>query len=401
MTAAPAGHPLSVARHSLPVADQSPSVADAWRKWRVPIAVVVIVLLGGIVIALLQPRALVAGDLDPADPGPFGTHALTAILAARGTTVTRTITPAAAEAAARPTDATLVVTTPELLTARQLAGLAGLPGDLVIVQPDRAALAALAPAVTLAGASPVRPASPGCGLPAAQLAGSADLGGQRLRVTVPGALGCYPVRGLPSLVQYAAAGRMITVLGSGQPLTNGSLARLGNAALALNLLGGESRVVWLVPGPGALGAGPAGQPKSLTSLIPLSAYLVAIQLAIAVLLAALWRGRRLGPLVSEPLPTVVRATETVEGHARLYQARRARDRAASALRTATSRRMAQLLGLPPGARPNALAQALAQRSRRQPAEIEALLSGPAPGNDRALAALADELDALEREVRTQ
>jgi hypothetical protein len=44
-------------------------------------------------------------------------------------------------------------------------------------------------------------------------------------------------------------------------------------------------------------------------------------------------------------------------------------------------------------------QALAGRSRRSPAEIEALLFGPAPGDDRALTAFAADLDALEREVR--
>ena len=88
-------------------------------------------------------------------------------------------------------------------------------------------------------------------------------------------------------MRYSSAGRVITVLGTGNPLTNGSLARQGNAALALNLLGTRSRVVWLVPGLGLAGA--AGGQKSLTQLIPLPAYLVVIQLCIAVVLAALWR----------------------------------------------------------------------------------------------------------------
>ncbi len=66
--------------------------------------------------------------------------------------------------------------------------------------------------------------------------------------------------------------------------------------------------------------------------MPLAAWLVAIQLGVALLLAALWRARRLGPLVTERLPVVVRASETVEGHARLYRSRRARDRVAATLR---------------------------------------------------------------------
>ena len=58
---------------------------------------------------------------------------------------------------------------------------------------------------------------------------------------------CYP--GTAGLAGRYLAGRTITVLGTGDPLTNASLARQGNAALALNLLGARSRVVWLVPGP--------------------------------------------------------------------------------------------------------------------------------------------------------
>src|SRR5690606_41722785 len=56
-------------------------------------------------------------------------------------------------------------------------------------------------------------------------------------------------------------------------------------------------------------------------------------LIVVVVLLAWWQGRRLGPLVTEPLPVVVRASETVEGRGRLYRSRRARDRAAEALRT--------------------------------------------------------------------
>jgi hypothetical protein len=379
------------------------TAAPPSRQWRGPIALVALVLLGGAVIALLQSRPVtLIGNLDPADPGPSGTHALADLLAARGTTVIRAITPAAAEAAARSAAATLVVTSPGLLTARQLAALARVPGDRVLVAPDPVALTALAPRVAAAGGAPVRPVPPDCPLAAARLAGNADLGGLRLRAAPAGTVRCYPSAGLPALVRYGADGRVVTVLGTGLPLTNQALARLGNAALALNLLDTRSRVVWLVPGPGIpAGAGPAAAPRPLTSLIPAAAYLVALQLVIAVVAAALWRARRLGPLVPEPLPVVVRAAETVDGHARLYQARRARGRAASALRAAMLSRTAPALGLPSGARPGAQAQALAARSGRDPAQLEELLFGPAPRDDGALAALADDLDALEREVRAQ
>jgi hypothetical protein len=391
----------------------SPTAADLWRQWRVPLALVALILLGGTVIALLQLTTVNTGYLDPAGTDASGTHALAAILSDWGDTVVRAITPAAAEAAAAeaatagPGGVTLVITSPGLLTTPQLASLARAPADRVLVQPDRAALTALAPQVGLAGTAPVQGLPPGCGLAAAQLAGNADMGGLRLdlragsRPTPVGPALCYPTGGSASLVRYTALGRVITVLGTGNALTNGSLARLGNAALALNLLGARSRVVWLVPGPGLPGGGLTRRPTTLLGLIPLPAYLVTIQLGLAVVLAALWRARRLGPLVPEPLPVVIRASETTEGHAGLYRSRRARGRAAAALRAAMLARTLPVLGLAADAPPGGLISAVAARSGSAAAAIEAMLFGPEPGDDAALVRLADDLDALEREVRRQ
>jgi hypothetical protein len=403
-TAPPAARAAGRGPRSAP---DSASAADIWRRWRVPLAIIVVVLIGGTVIALLRPAAPATGYLDPSGDGPFGTHALADILAVRGHHVIRTVTAVAAAAAAGQGNATLVITSPQYLTRPQLSTLAQVRGPLVIVEPDDSALAVLAPGTTLAAGTagpPIGPARPECALAAAQLAGSADMGGLGLRLQpgISGAASCYPMDGRPSLVQYSPGGRLITLLGTGEPLTNLTLDRLGNAALALNLLGTSPRVVWLVPTPAIVaGAGPAGGQKSLTSLLPLGADLVTIQLCIAVLLAALWRARRLGPLVPEQLPVVVRASETVEGHARLYQSRRARGRAAAALRAAMLHRVTPAVGLAHGAHPDAVTAAFAARSGLSPAKIEMMLFGPAPGSDATLVALADDLDALEREVRAQ
>jgi hypothetical protein len=369
---------------------------------------VALILLGGTVTALLKPTAVITGYLDPAGTDAQGARALADILSDRGDKVVRVVTPAAAAAtaAAGPGGVTLVITSPRLLSAQQLASLARIAADRVLVGPDRAALAALAPEVRLAGTAPVQALRPGCGLAAAQLAGNADLGGLRLGLrSAARALGspklCYPTGGSASLVRYTASGRVITVLGSGNALTNGSLAQLGNASLAINLLGGRSRIVWLVPEPVPPGGALPGHPKSLLSLIPLPAYLVAIQLGVAAVLAALWRARRLGPLVAERLPVVVRASETAEGHAGLYRSRRARGRAAAALRAAMLARTLPALGLAPDARPGEVISALSARSGSGGKAIEAMLFGPAPRDDAALIALADDLDALEREVRSR
>lgn len=378
-----------------------------WRRWRAPAALVAVILLGGVVIALLQPAAASSRPLDPRNLGGDGTHALAALLAGRGTRVTVAGTAAAALAQARPARSAVIVTDPGLLTSGSLGQLAAAQADLLVVAPSRRALLALAPGVTPAGLAPVASRRPGCGWPGARLAGTADTGGVLLNSSVRGAWRCYPAAsgrgggtgpgtGYASLVRYASHGRIITVLGTGTPLTNGYLAAGGNAALALNLVAADSRVVWLLPAPA-----PPAAASSVPSLIPGPMYLVLAELAIAAVLAALWRMRRFGPLVAEPLPVVVRASETVEGHGRLYRSRRARGRAAAALRTATLARITARTGMPAGTPPEAVCQELAGRTGRTAGEIRDMLFGPEPGDDSGLIRLAADLDTLEGQVLTR
>jgi hypothetical protein len=365
--------------------------------------VVALVLLGGILVALAKPARPTAGYLDPGNPGPQGTRALAALLGQRGQPVVRVGSAAAARAALRGTAATLVLTSPYLLTAGQLSGLVAAVRNIVVVEPDSTALTVLTqgrpagPRPRVAGAAETRPVRPGCTLAAATVAGNALMGGVLIQDRAAGGWQCYRVNGHPSLVRYTAGGRSVTLLGTGAPLSNSGLAQRGDAALALNLLRGSPRIVWLVP---SLTAAPGDQ-KSLLQEIPGPAYLVAMQLLIAAGLAALWRMRRLGPLVAEPMPVVVRAAETVEGHGRLYQSRRSRDRAAAVLRAAAVRRITARLALPATADSDAVSTAVAAVTGRDAGAVRAVLYGPAPRDDSALVALGRDLDALEEEVRTQ
>ena len=376
-----------------------------WRRWRAPAAVVAIILAGGVVIAMLQVGPPATGQLDPRSVGPGGTHALAALLAGQGKHVSTAVTAAAALEPARGAHTALVITHPGLLGTSSLLELAATRADLLIVAPSPRALRDLTSDVAVAARAPVASRAPGCTWPGARLAGPADMGGLLLRSAAPGGWRCYPVSraaGEPgryaSLVRYRSGGRIVTVLGTGAPLTNRYLGRDGNASLALNLLTGDSRIVWLVPGPVAA----AGQgSRSVSGLIPAPVYLVCVEIAVALVLAALWRMRRFGPLVFEPLPVVVRASETAEGHGRLYRSRHARGRAAAALRAASVARITARTGLPPAASPEAVCRELARRTGRGEQQIQALLFGPAPGDDAALVKLAHDLDALEGQVFTE
>lgn len=373
------------------------SVAGPVRRWSGIVVLAGVVVAAGAVIALLTPRAS-ASYLDPEGTSDTGGHALADLLTARGQHVVRESAPAAAEPVATgPASALELITSPQLLTSVQLNLAARFQGDILLVGPDSRALRALAPRVRIVGKpATVAVAEPACTAAPAVLAGDAYLGGSVLSTADAAVRTCYPPPAEGSgylLAQYRAGSRTITVLGSGAPLTNQYLARDGDAALALNLLRQASTITWIVPSPAALPAQAAAGQRSFFSLVPWPAYLIAIQLAIAAGLAAAWRARRLGPLVAERIPVVVRATETVEGHGRLYQARRARGRAAGELRAAATARIARLTGgeASPGT--------LAARTGQDASEIEALLAGPPPASDQELVTLAAQLDTLTRKIR--
>jgi hypothetical protein len=95
---------------------------------------------------------------------------------------------------------------------------------------------------------------------------------------------------------------------------------------------------------------------------------------------------------------VVRASETVEGRGRLYRSRRARDRAADALRTATLQRLAPRLGLGAGAPASTVVSTVAQRSSADAQFVSYHLYGPPPATDHDLLQLARALDEIERQV---
>ena len=132
----------------------------------------------------------------------------------------------------------------------------------------------------------------------------------------------------------------------------------GHAALAMNVAGTAPRLIWYAP---QRSEGESGGSATIFDLIPDQVGWIFWQLCLAVGLLAVWRARRLGPLVAEDLPVVVRASETVEGRGRLYRSRRAADRAADALRTAALQRMLPRLGLAHNASPPAVVQTVAAR----------------------------------------
>lgn len=337
----------------------SPTARGIWGKARLWVVLGVAILVAAIA-TVLAARPSEGGALDPRSYKPEGSRALAQILTRQGVRVEHT------EEVSDVEGATLFVVRPDLVAPERLMQISGRAALTVLVAPD----------------GPVRRVEvqsrqPGCEF--AEKIGSATTGG----IQYEGEERCYD----STLVR---SGNMITI-GTGAPFTNDELDEDGNAALALKLLGQHERLVWYTPSVADL-----AQQKTMSDLMPDSWKFGALQLALAAVVIALWRARRLGPVVTERLPVIVRAAETVEGRARLYRRSRAAGHAAAVLRQAARDRLNPLLGLPLSADPT---EEIVNRTGRPEPQVRALLHDQGPVDDRALVALIDELDALENEVR--
>lgn len=337
----------------------SPTAQGVWARARLWLLLGVAIVATAVLVVLGSARSE-GGSLDPRSYRPDGSRALAQLLEQQGVRVEHT------DDASDVDGATLFVTHPDLLAPERLMDLSGRAATTVLVAPDGPD-----------GRVEVETREPGCEL--AAKAGSATTGG----IQYKGAESCYD----STLVRD---GNMVTI-GTGAPFTNDELDAEGNAALAMKLLGQHERLVWYTPSVADL-----SRQRTMSDLMPDGWKFGALQLALAAVVISLWRARRLGPVVTEPLPVVVRAAETVEGRARLYRRSLASDHAASVLRQATRDRLNPLLGLPVGEDP---AQEIARRTGRPETEVRALLHGEGPVDDRGLVDLIDELDVLENEVR--
>jgi Domain of unknown function (DUF4350) len=367
-------------------------VLRRWLFWIVAIAVAVVVTLLSVGVV----RSTSVGDpLSASSPTPTGAKALVEVLRQQGVTVIETTSLAATKRAATDDAAILVYDPNSYLADAALHELRDESSDLVLLAPDFDALQVLAPGVAHAGTvSGTRDAE--CSLPAAIKAGSITTKGEGYRATAPAAVGCFPTKGsVYSVVRVTDGGRTTTVVGAASAFENGQIAAAGNAALALNLLGERSRLLWYLP---SATDAPGGSAPTLAELTPpwLTGFiLLALLTGIA---AALWRGRRLGALVIENLPVTVRASETMEGRARLYASSGAHLHALDALRIGTIDRLARVLGQPRIATVEEVVAAAASVSGDDLSTLTDLLVTIEPANDADLVRLSDDLLRLEARV---
>jgi len=406
-TAPGADAPTLAAPGQAPPRDLTSGVKPFRRKrprWFTPLIVVCLLLAATLAVTVINPDGRGnTDDLDPANPGFSGAQGLAHVLSDHGISVT--VVRSQRELLHQTVDgATTVVITSTIhlsgRTAKAALTHSASAASVVLLDPDPEVIKGMGLPVDshLTGLANV---AAGC---TSAVVGKDFRLAQAGRAYTPtasgsGATTCFPDKsdGGGAMVSLpAAAGRPpVILLGEDSLISNGAILDSDNAAIALHLFGQTDRMVWYVPSLADIAAAD-GTSRSIAP----SWFQPGLALATsAVLFLCLWRGRRLGRLVTEPLPVIVRAVETTESRGRMYRKSRDRTRALAVLQLATRRRLAAYLGLSPAAAISSVAAAAAAVSGRNYQDVLELLNSPAAHDDSSLLELANTLAALEKEVR--
>lgn len=376
----------------------TPGVRRGLRRWLGWISLGVVGVLVILATLLLSRGAQSGTPFDPESSAPNGTRALVEVLRDRGVDVRITDSlEDTRDAALAAADTTLLLDESQVsLDYGAHLELRDLADRIVLMTPDYFALGdfavAAAPAGQVEGGTEI---DADCDVPAVQAAGRVLADGTSYRIN-GAATGCLESDDDAfGLVQSEGGGRTVTVLGLRDAFTNEHIGLDGNAALGLHLLGGAERLIWYTPGYDDLPP-TAADPSILQPRFQAALALLAGLLFVA---AAVWRGRRFGPLVIERLPVTVPTSETMDGRARLYQRASARLRALDALRIGTVSRLATATGLPRTASVGEVIDAVAAVLGHDRAPLAALLVDADPQTDDELVRLSDQLLLLERDVR--
>lgn len=387
---APTSAPAIVARgHG---AGEKRLEADAARDRRrstVVVVAVIALLVVAVLITQLTGRRTSDVPFAPDNPDPDGARAAAQVLEEQGVDVTFVRTTAAAIAEAE-AGSTLLVLDADTLRPVQQEAIAEVGADIVLANLSGGSLSALTERIEIDSFTQRSNRAVDCDEEHALAAETITAGGAVVSGDVET---CFEDGQGGLYATWTEDEQTWRVLADGWMLTNVGLPEAGNAALVFRTLGAHDRVVWYVPDPDdSFGT------ETLIDQFPLPGPVV-LQLFLVGVAIVLWRGRRLGPVVVEPLPVQVKASETTRGRGRLYRRAGAHAHAASALRAGFVARVAGRIGLPSHSGRDQVVDILARASGRSHESIFDVLYGPPPTTDEGLGSLTQALDTLESEVQ--
>lgn len=392
-------------QHGYVSATAKPSIAS--RARRSPLLFVGATLFIIILVVLItqsRPSDFRALSID--NSTPEGTRALAQILRDQGATV-RQVSLLSDAHIVDPDSTTLVIADPDYLLPTQTASIAQYPGDVVFLGVTQAVVESVDASLFVGAGAPDTTVTAHCSDPDATAAEQVRTGFEGIGAD-PGATAvrCFTDdSGMSAFAKVETSNGTRTFLANTAIVTNDQLDDLGHAALALRTVGHRDSVTWYLgsytdsslltwggggDAPSDIEVNPAFMPSGTTEVL--------FALGLAVLVAALWRARRFGPLATEPLPVIVRSSEVTRGRARLYRRARATGRSAAALRGHAALRIGGRLGVPRAAGRAGLVPAVARATGRPAHEVDALLYGPPPATEATMIHLLHQLDILESEV---
>ncbi len=369
-----------------------------------------VMLVVGFFVVALVAVGLTRSDRDYTDlsihnPDANGVMALAEVARERGVAL-RQISELQAANIGDPMGTTLVIASGADLFDLQAQSILAYPGPIVVLGDSAALQAELSDsfATVMSGATTLTAA---CTSRAAAAAGSVSTDGRAYVGAPEDASTCFESEGSAAYVAVHREGQGdVTFFASPESLTNGSVLDEGNAALGLHLIGGHDKAVWYLGSftDGSFLTWSRAGDYSPPDVDPSADFLppgtgnAFYALALALVFVAVWRARRFGALVREPLPVVIRASEATRGRARLYRAAGATGRAAASLRAAAAVRMGRRLGVGRSSDSEVLVNAIVRATGRHRDVVASLLYGPAPQNESQMMTLIDQIDALESEV---
>lgn len=394
----------------------------------ITLGAVLLVVIVFVVVAAVTASRPSQGNTFPNDPNNFhddGSAALAAVIDDNGIKVSVVGGLADLSVTAKPrSNTTVVVTNSSVMqpaTAAAFAERVRDAGRIVLIDPGTSVIRALDLPVSPGALIPTGnyTARAACSVPGIDPTDTATIG-PRGYLLDPYAAGtsCFTSGSAAGVVVTAAtADRPEVVLMSGSMTSNAHLDEIDNAGISIRLIASTDRVLWYVPKI----SDQVPQSSSEQSVLPQIIVPMAVLGLFIVAALAIWRGRRFGPLATEPLPAVVKAIETTQSRGRLYRRAANADRAAAILRIRATGRLADYLGLPydpgralevldvPGVEIGSssppepalgtIVTAVADATGRSIDEVGALLAGPLPANDAELVRYTTDLTDLEKEVR--
>lgn len=391
----------------------------ARRFWWSILTGVFLIVATLIFVAVESPTPSDERFLSPNSQADVGASILAEELTAQGVDIQRYDTAAEGLRAASGGDVTVFVPAPEFFNSDDRSLFEDLTSsdvDIVLVQPPQWILNRFG--LNLGDSRIATATVTDTDCPALPVSGAVQLGRQAYEVSEysPWEVGdrqlCFDAYLAVTAFDLSTA----VVTGSGDPFGNAMIGEVDNLRFALDVLGQHDTLIWLdVHERAAIPQSPPVLPdysdppsrspveipypestntNPIYDVMPAWIWAGLVGILLLVVLAALWRGRRLGPPAAEPLPVSVPAAETVHGRAMLYRRARAYPQALRALRSGALHRLRPIVGLSTQSPESDIVAAVAARSGWPVEQVSGILFHTEVENERQLMDLSNALDRL-------